>query len=252
MTKPRLEGKIAIVTGASRGIGRAIAEGFVREGARVVIASRKQEALDAVVEEVGSERMVARACHAGDPDAIDGLIAFALDTFGAPDVLVNNAATNPYFGPMITTQQAAWEKTLDVNLRGYFLLAQAVAQGAMSEGKPASIVNVASIAGMMSAPFQGIYGVSKAGVISMTQTLAKELGGAGVRVNAIAPGLVDTKLASALTSSPELAKMYTDRAALGRYGQPEELVGPAIFLASDESSYVSGHTLVVDGGYTIG
>lgn len=247
----RLENKIAIITGASRGIGKAIALGFVAEGAKVVIASRKQPALDAVVEEAASENLVAKACHMGDAGAIDELMAFVKETFGTPNVLVNNAATNPYFGPLVGTTDAAWDKTMDVNARGYFKLARAVAAGLVATGEGGSIVNVASIAGVMSAPMQGVYGMSKAAVISMTQTMAFELGPANIRVNAIAPGLVDTKLAAALTQSPELSKMYTERAPLKRYGQPHELVGPAMFLASDESSYMTGQTLVVDGGYTI-
>jgi NAD(P)-dependent dehydrogenase (short-subunit alcohol dehydrogenase family) len=192
-----------------------------------------------------------KACHTGSPDDNEALLAFAAAEIGLVDVLVNNAATNPYFGPVLSTPDLAWEKTFEVNLRGYFQLARGVAQPLIDAGRPGSIVNISSIAALGAAPFQGVYGMTKAAVISMTQTMALELGGAGIRVNAIAPGLVETKLAAALTSNDELASLYTNRAALKRYGQPGELAGPVVFLASDEASYVTGHTLVVDGGYVI-
>ena len=250
----RLPGKIAIVTGASRGIGEAMARTFVAAGATVVIVSRKQEGLDRVAESINSEKpgsVLAKSCHMGEPEQIQALLEFVANEVGVADVLVNNAATNPFFGPMTLIEPRAYDKTFEVNLRGAFELARSVAQAMMSAGKGGSIINVASIAGLGAAPFQGVYGMTKAALISMTQTLALELGGAGIRVNAIAPGLVDTKLASALVGNPELAKRYTDRAALGRVGQPIEIAGPALFLASDESSYVTGHTLVADGGYVM-
>lgn len=248
----RLQNKIAIVTGASRGIGEAIATGFAREGAKVVLASRKQEALDVVAERINDAypgTAYPKACHMGDPEQIQALLTWVESEIGVPNVLVNNAATNPYFGPIVGIDSGAWDKTLDVNLRGSFELARAVATKAMGAGVPASIINVASIAGMSAAPFQGVYGMTKAALINMTQTMARELGGANIRVNAISPGLVNTKLAAALVHNDDLVKHFTDRAALGRYGEPEELAGPAIFLASDEASYVTGHVLVVDGGY---
>lgn len=248
----RLQNKVAIVTGASRGIGRAIVTAFVREGAKVVLVSRKQEALDAVaaeLDELVPGSALARACHMGDTEQVAGLIDAVEAELGLPDVLVNNAATNPYFGPIVGIDGGAYDKTFDVNLRGAFELSRTLAQRLLAAQKPGSIINIASIAGMSAAPFQGVYGMTKAALISMTQTMARELGAAGIRVNAISPGLVETKLAAALVHNDDLVRHFTDRACLARYGQPEEIAGPAVFLASDESSFVTGHVLVADGGY---
>lgn len=249
----RLEGEVAIITGASRGIGEAAARAFAREGASVVLASRKQASLDDVVASIEAEspgRAHARACHTGDAEQIAALVAWTAEHVGAPTVLLNNAATNPFFGPMVAIDDGAWRKTFEVNVDGYFHLARAVVPYMLQAGG-GSIINVASIAALMSAPMQGAYGMTKAAVVSMTRTMALELGGGGIRVNALCPGLVETKLASALTGDPNLARMYTDRAPLGRWGQPDEIAGPALFLASRESSYMTGQVLVVDGGYTI-
>ena len=249
----RLQGKLALVTGASRGIGAAIAQTLAREGARVVIASRKQEALDQVAARINAEHpgaCVARACHMGDVKAIPELIAWIEKELGVPDVLVNNAGTNPHFGPLLTADWGMWDKTFEVNLKGYFEASRQVAQRLVAKGKKGSIVSVASITGMRASPMQGIYAMTKAAVISMTQTLAFELGGAGVRVNAIAPGLVETRLASAITGNPDLARHFTDRASLHRTAKPEEIAPLVAFLASDESSYVSGQTFAIDGGWT--
>ncbi len=250
----RLDEKVALVTGASRGIGKAIAQAFAAEGAKVVVSSRNQEALDEVADELNAahpDSAFARACHMGKVDQIDELIAWVEAEVGRVDVLVNNAGTNPYFGPMIDAEDWAWEKTFEVNLRGYFRMSQRVARRLLDAGQPGSIINVTSVMGMQAAPFQGIYGMTKAGVISMTKTLAVELGGANIRVNAIAPGLVDTKFASVLVENDELRKPFTERAALSRYATPDEIAPAAVFLAADESSYVTGQTLAIDGGFTI-
>ena len=245
-----LEGKVAIVTGASRGIGEAIARTFVAHGARVALVARKAEALEAVAASLG-DNALAISAHTGREDDCKRIVAETLARFGKVDVLENNAATNPHFGPMLSLTSSAWDKTFEVNTRGYFEVARNAAEGLIEAGLPGSIINITSIMGMRAAVFQGIYGMTKAAVISMTQTLAMELGGRNIRVNAIAPGLVETKFASILIDTPEIAARFNERSALGRVAQPAELAGAAVFLASDEASYVTGQTLAVDGGYTI-
>lgn len=249
----RLNGKIALVTGGSRGIGAAIAEAFAREGAKVVIASRKADALEETAARVNAKHpgaVVARACHVGSPEAVVELFEWMEREVGVPDVAVNNAATNPHFGPLLEVGWGAWDKTFEINLKGYFEVTRQVARRLIARGRPGSIVNVASITGLRGSPAQGVYGMTKAAVISMTQTLAVELGSAGIRVNAIAPGLVETRLASAIVSSPELTRHFTARAPLGRHGQPEEIAPLVVYLASDESSFVTGQTIAIDGGWT--
>jgi len=248
-----LRDKVAIVTGASRGIGESIARTFAKSGAKVVLASRKIEGLRAVEETIRGEggEAFAHACHTGSREQVEGLVAAAVERFGKVDVLVNNAATNPYFGPMVNIDEAAWDKTFEVNVKGYFYATRAVAQHCMSRGAPGSIVNVASVAGLMAMPLQGVYAMTKASVISMTKTLSMELGPANIRVNAIAPGLVDTKFASALTTNKEIMDMVLGRTALKRVAQPNEIAGAALLLASDAGSYFTGETLTVDGGWTL-
>jgi NAD(P)-dependent dehydrogenase (short-subunit alcohol dehydrogenase family) len=251
----RLQGQVAIITGASRGIGAAIARGFAAQGARVVITSRRIEPLQAAADAINADHpgaVTPIACHNGDVAQIAQMVARAHDEVGLPQILVNNAGTNPYFGPMIHTEWSAWEKTFEVNLKGYFEAARQVATRLIAARQPGAIINISSILGQDAAPLQGVYGMTKAAVISMTRTLAVEWGHHHIRVNAIAPGVIDTKLAAVLTGSPELMTHYNQRTALGRTGRPEELVGAALFLACDDSSYLTGHTLNVDGGYAIG
>lgn len=254
----RLEGRVAVVTGGSRGIGAAIARAFALEGAVVVVASRKAEPLREAAARIGEGapgRVVPIPLHVGDLDAIPAFWDAVVADVGRPSILVNNAGTNPYFGPVLGTGWSAWDKTFEVNLKGPFAMARELIQRhlAVDPQAPARVINVSSILGQTGAKMQGVYGMTKAALISMTQTLAVELGETGVRVNAIAPGIVETKLAAALTSSPALLEGHLlPHTPLKRVGQPEEIAGIAVFLASDESSFMTGQVLNVDGGYLLG
>ncbi len=252
MTSPSLTGKVAIVTGASRGIGEAIARALASAGAAVTLASRKQEDLATVAAAITAAggRALAVAAHTGKAEDVQRLIARTIAEFGQVDILVNNAATNPYFGPMLDISDAQWDKTFEVNAKGYFMCAREVIRHLDSRKAPGSIINVASVAGLRAAPFQGVYGMTKAAVISMTQTLATECGPRGIRVNAIAPGLIETRFAAAIVGNDSLRSHVVARTPLGRHGQPDEIAGAALYLASDAASYVNGHVMVIDGGMT--
>jgi NAD(P)-dependent dehydrogenase (short-subunit alcohol dehydrogenase family) len=242
--------QVAVVTGASRGIGEAIAKAFAAEGARVVIASRKLDDLRRVEGEISAAGGVcmAQACHTGKPAEISALFAAAIERYGQVDVLVNNAATNPYFGPLVDISDAAFDKTIEVNLKGYFAASRELVHHVLGRNGRGAIINVASVVGLRGAAFQGVYAMTKAAIISMTQTLAVEVGGRGIRVNAIAPGLVDTKFAATIVSNDSLRQLWLSRTPQGRVGSPDEIAGAAVFLASDAASYVNGHVLAVDGG----
>lgn len=245
-----LQGKVIVVTGASRGIGEAIARAAIDAGANVVLASRKQVDLDRVAGALPTDRVLAVAAHTGKAEDVEALFAKALDKFGRVDGVVNNAATNPYFGPLIDTPDSAIDKTIEVNIKGYLYVARAFVKHARTREGGGSIVNIASVAGTRAAPMQGIYGATKAAVISMTQTLAFELGGAKVRVNAIAPGLVETKFAAAIVQNPMLRDHVVNRTPLARHAQPSEIAGAAMYLLSDAASFTTGSVMVVDGGLT--
>ncbi|WP_050435924.1 glucose 1-dehydrogenase [Chondromyces crocatus] len=248
-----LEGKVALVTGGSRGIGEAIARAYGLAGAEVAIASRKKQGVDEAAERLRKEGITVEpyACHAGKPAELDALVESVIKRFGRIDVLVNNAATNPHFGPMMTADEPAFDKTFEVNVKGYLHLARRVAGHLVDRGAPGSLVFVSSVVGLAAAPLQGIYGMTKAAVISMTRTLALELGPSRIRVNAIAPGLIETKFSQALVNNEDISRRILDRTPLGRVGQPDEIASAALYLASDAASFVTGHTLVVDGGMTI-
>jgi NAD(P)-dependent dehydrogenase (short-subunit alcohol dehydrogenase family) len=245
-----LSGRVAVITGASRGIGEAIARGMAEQGATVVLASRTQDALDAVAHSITSAggKALPIACHTGRPDAIGALFQRVVSELGRVDILVNNAATNPYFGPTVDASEAVFDKTFEVNVKGYFLMAQHAGRLMVKQGK-GSIINIASIVGVSPAPMQGIYSMTKAAVIMMTKVMAKELGGAGVRCNAICPGLTETKFAKVLIDTKEIYDTFVQHIPAGRHAQPSELVGAAIYLAADASSYTTGAILPVDGGY---
>jgi NAD(P)-dependent dehydrogenase (short-subunit alcohol dehydrogenase family) len=243
-----LKDKVIVITGASRGIGEAIARACIDGGARVVLASRKQADLDRVAASLPGSLAV--ACHTGKAEEVDALFAKALEACGRVDGVVNNAATNPYFGPLIDTPDAAIDKTIEVNVKGYLYVARAIVKHVRARGGGGSILNIASIAGTRAAPMQGIYGATKAAVISMTQTLAFELGSSNIRVNAIAPGLVETKFASAIVGNKMLRDHVVARTPLARHAQPAEIAGAATYLLSDAASFTTGSVMVVDGGLT--
>ncbi len=245
-----LRDKVAIVTGASRGIGEAIARTFVENGAKVVIASRKIEPLEAVAASLGPNAH-AVAAHTGKEADCAALVEATVAKFGKVDVLVNNAATNPYFGPMLDIDEGAWDKTFEVNVKGYFWMAREVVKHLRARQAPGSIVNVASVAGIVASPLQAVYAMTKASILSMTKTLAYELAANEIRVNAIAPGFVDTRFAAAVLKNDALLDEVLRITPMKRYGQPGEIAGGALYLASDAASYMTGHTLVIDGGMTI-
>ncbi len=244
-----LAGKNAIVTGGTRGIGQAIAQGFLDAGATVTLCSRKQENVDSALAELSkySERLQGVAAHVGKQADIEKLIAAAEDRFGSVNLLVNNAGTNPYYGPIIDSEDAAWDKTMEVNLRGPYIVSKLVARK-MKTADGGSIINIASIAGQSAAMNQGIYSVTKAGLIMLTKVMARELGRSGIRVNCICPGVIKTRLSEALWADPEMEKRAANAKALGRIGTTDELVGAAVYFASDASSFTTGSILRIDGG----
>jgi len=250
----QLDNKVAIVTGGSRGIGEAIAMRLATAGAKVVVCSRKIDGVNAAVERIKAAGGEAHgiACHTGKHEDVEAMLAETLQTFGQVDVLVNNAATNPYFGPMMQVEWPAWDKTFEVNVKGYFTCIRAVVNHLEGRSAPGSIINIASILGSMASPMQGVYGMTKAAVISLTKTMATELGASKIRVNALAPGMVETKFSQALLANDALKKNILDRTPLDRVAQPEDIAGAALFLASDESSFMTGEVITVDGGMTIG
>ncbi len=247
-----IKGKVAIITGASRGIGLAIAQRYAEAGAKVVLSSRKQDALDAIAVEMRQSGydVLPLAAHNGDKSALQALVAGTVEHYGRLDILVNNAATNPHFGRLLEAEDSMWQKTIEVNIMGNFWLCQAAVPAMIANGG-GKIINVASVNGIRPGTFQGIYSMTKAGVINLTQTLAMELAADNIQVNAIAPGLVKTKFAEALWTNEALLKGVTERTPAGRIGEPEELSGIALYLASPAANFTTGQVFVVDGGITV-
>ncbi len=247
-----LNNKIALITGSSRGIGEEVAKLFAKYGAHVIVSSRKQEAVDAVAEEIRKNggKATAMACHIGDQGAIEDLIKKIKHDIGNIDILVNNAAANPYFGHILDTPISAMKKTIEVNIEGYFLMSQLAGQ-MMREAGGGCIINTASINGMTPGPMQGIYSITKAAIISMTKAFAKECAPQNIRVNAVLPGLTDTKFASALTKNDAMLKQIMPMIPMNRIAQPEEIAGAFLFLASPAASYITGVNIPVDGGILI-
>jgi NAD(P)-dependent dehydrogenase (short-subunit alcohol dehydrogenase family) len=247
-----LEGKIALVTGGSRGIGRAIAMAFADAGANVAISSRKLPDLESAADEIEKKgvRSLAVASHVAKGEESKALVDRVKGEWGRIDILVNNAGTNPYSGQLLEAEEWAWDVTANVNLKGPFLLSQLVAR-VMKEQGGGSIINMASIMGIVPSEL-GLYSVTKAGLIMLTRVLAKELGQYKIRVNAIAPGVVKTRLSEALWKDPTKATEAARSKALGYIGVPDDIAGAALFLASPASSYVTGEVIVVDGGELVG
>ena len=252
MNEFSLQSKVALITGASRGIGRAIALRLARAGARVVVSSRKLEGVQSVADEIrvaGGEVLAVQA-HVGKMDDVAALVSQTLDVFDRVDIAVNNAGTNPHFGPVLTADEGLWAKTLDTNAVGIFRVCKAVAPIMEKQGG-GKIINVASIAGLRPSPGMGVYSVSKAAIIMLTQVLAMELGHANIQVNAIAPGVIKTRMSEVLWQTPQIAEPILNRTPLGRFGEPEDVAGLALYLASSASDYVTGGVFVVDGGLNV-
>ncbi len=248
----RLDGKVALVSGASKGIGEAMARGLAEFGARVVVSSRKQEAVDAVAEEFRTAGLEATAIAAnmGSIPDIQSLLDKTVEAYGGLDIIVNNAAANPVFGPVQNTDERAFDKIIDVNLKGPFELCKR-AHPIMRRRGGGSIINISSIGGLKPESGIGIYSVSKAAIISLTQAMAQDWGTDGIRVNAICPGLIRTKFSEALWQDQQIHDQFVNRIPLGRIGEPGDIAGLAVYLASDASAYCSGGFYMVDGGYSV-
>jgi NAD(P)-dependent dehydrogenase (short-subunit alcohol dehydrogenase family) len=246
----RLDGRVALVTGASRGIGRAIALGLAAAGADVAVAARRAPDLEVVAAEIRAlgRRALAVPAHLGRRPDLDRLFDTVGEALGRLDVLVNNAATNPVYGPLVDLDGDAWDTVMALNVKSYLLAAQRAAR-MMAPAGGGAIVNVASTAGLRASPGLGAYSVSKAAVIMLTRVLARELAPRGIRVNAVAPALIETRFSEALWKDPERLAAYVRSTPMGRTGLPEEVAGAAVYLASDAASYVTGQTLVLDGGH---
>jgi dehydrogenase/reductase SDR family protein 4 len=246
-----LNGRCALVTGASRGIGAEIAKLLAEAGALVAVCSRRLDACESVVDgimQAGGEAFAA-AGNVSSADDCAAIVDTVMRRAGRLDILVNNAGTNPQFGPLVDADESAIDKILEVNVKAPLRLIR-LATAAWMRDHGGSVINMASVAGLKPEALTGAYNASKAALISLTKTLARELGSSGIRVNAIAPGLVETKFARVLIETETIRDHIVGQTALGRHAQPSEIAGAALFLASDASSYVTGSVLVVDGGWT--
>jgi len=247
-----LTGRIALVSGASRGIGEAIAHVLAEHGAHVIVSSRKQEDCEAVAKAIVDAGHSAEAfpCHVGRMEDIAAIFEHIRATHGRLDICVNNAATNPYFGHILDTDLGAFTKTVEVNIRGYFFMSVEAGK-LMKEHGGGVIVNTASINAIQPGPMQGIYSITKAAVVNMTKAFAKECAPLGIRCNALLPGLTRTKFAGALFEHDDIYKAAMEKIPMGRHAEPKEMAGTVLYLVSDASSYTTGEAILVDGGFTI-
>jgi NAD(P)-dependent dehydrogenase (short-subunit alcohol dehydrogenase family) len=247
-----LSGKVAIITGSSKGIGESIAWALAEAGAKVVISSRKQDAVDEVVSQFRTEGFEATgiACHVGDEAQLERLVGQTVDTYGGVDILVNNAATNPVYGKLAEMDGAVFDKIMNVNVRACLLLANLCYPHMVARGG-GSVINIASVEGLKPSFGLGLYSVSKAALIMLTQSQGKEWGRKGIRANAICPGLIQTKFSAALWQNEKTLEAFVEHLPSGRMAQPDEMAGLALFLASDASSYCTGQTFTADGGHMI-
>ena len=248
-----LTGKVALITGASRGIGEAIATAYAQAGAKVVITSRKQEGLDTVAQKIRENGgdVLAMSAHTGNMEAITKVVEETISKYGRIDIAVNNAATNPHFGPILTAEESHWDKILDVNVKGYFRVVKACVESMKASGG-GKIINMASIAGLEPQLMMGVYSVSKAAILMLTKVLALELASDNIQVNAIAPGFVKTKFSSALWQNPQINDAILKSVPQKRMAEPQEIAGLAVYLASPASSFVTGATFSIDGGQLVG
>ncbi|MBF0201377.1 MAG: SDR family oxidoreductase [Desulfamplus sp.] len=245
----KLTDKIALITGASRGIGKAVARALAAQGAVSIVVSRKIQDLEIVKKEIidAGGRADAMICNTGDIGQIEELMQGVEKRYGRLDILINNAAANPYFGEMMDAEEWAWDKTNDVNLKGPFFMIRSAAR-LMQKNGGGNIVNVSSVNGVQPSLFQGIYSITKAGLITMTRAWAIELAKHNIRVNALLPGLTDTKFASAITKNEDIKNLILPRIPMGRIAEPEEMAGAVLFLVSGASSYTTGSCITCDGG----
>ena len=244
-----LENQVAMVTGGGTGIGRGIALEFARAGADIIVASRRLSVLEEVAQEIKAigRRSLCITMDVSQKTAVDNLVQKVMAEFGKIDVLVNNAAIGGIREPLLELSEDDWDRSININLKGYFLCSQAVGRR-MVECKRGNIINIASVAGLRPAETDGVYNISKAGVVMLTQLLARQLAKYNIRVNAIAPGLIMTPMSEATLSNPEMRKRWENFIPLGHVGEPNDIANAALFLASEASGHITGHTMIVDGG----